>query len=590
MSMLAAWLAAGAAALATLVLYLLRPPARRLVVHSVLIWERVLRGSRRPADRLRWWLSLILAMAIATLIALSVSGRQAGGAATGAGRTVVALDNSPTMAARTTQGGTRLDLAKAEGRRLIKALPPGALVMVADTQRQIATPAFETPADALLLLERLKPGHDPRARIPDVAADARASTRFAVSDGVLLRDLPADTVPVSVFEPVENVGITAFDLATVPGDPRRYQAFLELSNAGGADKPVVLEVTGSGASRISRELVLPANGSITQAVDVSGFDGGPIRAALVAPGDALALDDVAYGFLPMRRVIRVTLVTPGSAYLVKSLSAQPRARVRVIAPSGYADRGDADLYVFDRFAPPAPPRAPAILFNPGRASWLPSTTSAVVEPEVSDWEGMHPVLQNISLRDLYIEAASPARPAADGDNTVLVGARSGGALVLAHDSARRWVWLAFDLSNSNFGLHAAFPAFLNNAIRWLAAENVVVRAQPGAVRIALADARVVAMDGTDVPVTAIGAQARFNADRPGIYTAVNADNRIRIAVNLLDRAVTEVNRSSLEAVSAGAAERAHESWSLLDWWTMLLLAAAALLLFEWITYNRRVTV
>jgi hypothetical protein len=233
---------------------------------------------------------------------------------------------------------------------------------------------------------------------------------------------------------------------------------------------------------------------------------------------------------------------------------------------------------------------PAILFNPGRAAWLPATGAAVSEPEVAAGEGVHPVLQNVSLRDLYIEMAYPALASGEEGSTVLLRSESGAALALAHDAARRWVWLAFDSASSNFGLHAAFPAFLNNTIRWLVAENVVVRAQPGTVRVALEGARVVSMDGSDVPLTSIGGQARFNADRPGIYTVVNADSRLRIAVNLLDRSVTEVNRSSLEAVAASAEKLAPESGTSLDWWTILLLLAAALLLFEWMSYNRRVTV
>lgn len=580
-----------AAAAVTLILYLLRPPARRLVVPSVLIWERVLRGSKRQADRLRWWLSLLLAGTIASLIAIAVFGPQIGGAAKGEGRTVLVLDNSPTMAARTTDGRTRLEQARAEGRRLIQALPAGAQVMVADTQRQIVTPTFELRDLALKTLDALQAGHQVQASIPDVAVIARAGKRYAISDGVLLREVPADFVAVSVFEAVENVGISAFDIEMVPGSPQRYQAFLELANAGGSDKPVELEITGSGAQRISRQLLLPANSATAQVVDISAFDGGPVRAALVAPGDALPADDVAYGFLPLRRLIRVTLVTPGSEFLAKSLAAQPRVRLTVVPPPRYADRGDADLYVFDRFAPRQAPRAPAILFGPGNAGWLPVVAAATAEPEVAVSELRHPVLQNISLRDLYIEKGRTARRGVEKSNAVLLRSRGGGALVLAHDGARRWLWLGFDLEHSNFALHAAFPAFLNNAIQWLAGETTIVRRQPGAVSIELDKARVVAMDGSEPSLTSFGGALRFVADQPGIYTAVSADSRVRMLVSVLDRTVTEVNNSSLPPIDL-ATRTPNEDHAMrlpLDGWMLLLLCAAALLIFEWATYNRRMT-
>ena len=586
-------LAAVCAFAVSLLLYLLRPPARRLVVPSVLIWERVLRGSKRPADRLRWWISLLLAATIASLMAIAALGPQAGVASAANSSTVVVLDNSPTMAARTTDGSTRFDQALAEGRRLIEALAAGDEVMVADTQRQIATPIFEVRDSALALLQNLRPGHDVQARIPEVAAVAPAGNRYVVSDGVLLQDLPPDAIPVSVFEPVENVGITAFELEMIPGDPRRYQAFMEFSNAGAADKPVVLDITGAGGQRITRQLLLPANSSITQLVDVSGFDGGPLRAALAVPGDALSIDDVAYGFLPMRRLIRLTLVTPGSEFLVKSLSAQPRVQLRVIAPSRYADRGDADLYVFDRFAPRNAPRAPAILFNPGNAAWLPASAGTVAEPQVSDWDITHPLLQNVSLRDLYIESAALLRPRADISQAVFLRARSSGpALALAHDAVPRWIWLGFDLEHSNFGLHAAFPAFLNNAIQWTVGESVLVRKRPGIVSIGLTGIRVFAMDGSEPPLSAFGEQSQFSADQPGIYTAVSADQRVRIAVNVLDRKVSEVNRSRLQPQAPLSRDSggAPDLKLPFDGWTLLLLAALVLLMFEWLTYNRRLTV
>ena len=56
-------------ALVTVLLYLLRPPARRVTVPSLLIWARLGAVHHRNAFGLRWWLSLLLALAIGLLIA-----------------------------------------------------------------------------------------------------------------------------------------------------------------------------------------------------------------------------------------------------------------------------------------------------------------------------------------------------------------------------------------------------------------------------------------------------------------------------------------------------------------------------------------
>ncbi len=587
-----AWLAAVAATGVVFALYLLRPPARRRVVPSELIWERVLRGPKHDPDRLRWWLSMLLAALIASLVAVSVLEGRSEGAGAAGDRVVVVIDNSPTTGARTTDGRTRIELARAEARRLIGELAPGTRVMLADTQRQISTPAFESPDAALQQLGRVVVGHDRRVEIPLVAREADVRRRYVISDGVLIGDPPTDALLVSVLEPVENVGITAFELERVPGAPTRYQAFVELVNAGGADKATVLEVTGLGNARIRRELTVPAGGALTEILDLSAFDGGPVRAGVSAPGDALALDDAAYGFLPLRRTIRVMLVSEGNEYLVKSLSAQPRVRLSTTRPSAFSGAAAVDLYVFDRYAPRSRPRAPAILLNPDATPWLPATAGAVARPVLAGWAAEHPVLRNLSLRDLYIESARPARAAAQDDRQVLLRAPGDAALAVAHDAAARWVWLGFDLENSNFALHAAFPAFLNNAIEWLTGETAIMQARTGWVDIDLAGARVAAMDGSEPLIVRTRDDLRFLAGEPGIYTAVSADTRMRIAVNLFDRKVSELNRSRFEAVEAAAiASTGRERFvQALDGWMLMLLAAVALLTLEWVGYNRRLTV
>src|SRR5512144_2460540 len=61
-----------AVAVLVLMLYLIKPRARRLVVPSILIWRLVLRARNPTPDRLRWWLSLLLAALIALAIALAL--------------------------------------------------------------------------------------------------------------------------------------------------------------------------------------------------------------------------------------------------------------------------------------------------------------------------------------------------------------------------------------------------------------------------------------------------------------------------------------------------------------------------------------
>jgi hypothetical protein len=582
--------AVACAAIAVFVLYLLKPPPRRLLIASSLIWDRVLRESHRSSDWLRWLISVLLAVLITALIVIAITRPQLGDAVDGASRLMLVLDNSPTMAARTTDGATRWEHAVAKARAELQARGADTQVLLADTMRRIATPGYEGRDAALERLATLRVAHGVAPRIP-VTADP-AIEMLVFSDGVQLAGVPPHARIESVFDPVENAGITAFEVRPLPADPGRYQAFVEVTNASSADKRIELTIAGVGALRVTTTVPVAGRSSRAQTIDISTLEAGPVRASLTMPGDGLAADDTAFALLPMKRMVRVTLVTSGNPYLEKSLRAQPRVRLTVASPGRYADSRDVDAWVFDRFAPRNPPAAPALLFGPGAASWLPARGGEIVNASAASWAETHPLLENISLHDLYVDRVVPMRatePVGTGD-AVLVRARDRASLVMAHEGAARWISFAFSLEESNFGLHAGFPIFLNNALNWMVGEQAAFATGLGVVEVPLSGARVIAGDGTELPVQAVPGASLLELDEPGFLTAVTANRRLRIAANLLDVKVTDLNRSSLPVArpEAGAQTAALPALPF-EPWAALLLLAALLLGFEWWSWNRRVT-
>ena len=67
-----ALLLVGLTAAAIAALYWLKPPPRRLLVPSNLLWRMVLKERKSSYDQLRWLISLLLALAIGAAIALAV--------------------------------------------------------------------------------------------------------------------------------------------------------------------------------------------------------------------------------------------------------------------------------------------------------------------------------------------------------------------------------------------------------------------------------------------------------------------------------------------------------------------------------------
>jgi hypothetical protein len=147
--------------------------------------------------------------------------------------------------------------------------------------------------------------------------------------------------------------------------------------------------------------------------------------------------------------------------------------------------------------------------------------------------------------------------------------------------------MAFSLKNSDFPLHSGFPLFVDNALGWLSREALAVRKQPGTISVPLAQAEIRQLNGDRTDSYSRGNATMFEAVEPGLYVATHEDTRQYIAVNLASPQYSNLNKTaSLKdrpaAVSAG--------WLQQELWVYMIGAAALLLVLEWVTYHRGVTV
>ena len=572
-------------AAAVVLLYLIRPSRRRWTVPSALIWQRVLHSHSRAPERLRWWASLLLAIAVALMLALGLARPELGAFGGVLERVAVVLDNSATLATLTADGRTRWEHAIERARQLVRAGGAGSRYMLADSQRMIASPRFEEPDAALATLDRLRVVPNGQAVFPDVLASADAAVRVVlVTDGVAHLPVPMEVETLSVFSSADNVGITTFDVRAVPGARGRYQAFVKVLNASPGAKQVALRVAGAGRPSLARVLDIPGGAASSEIFDVSAFDGGPLRASISAQYDALAADDVAYAYLPANRTTRVGLVAAGDSTLARSLRLLPGVHVSIVPRQRV--RGDVDAWVFDGYAPERAPAAPALMFRPPPAPWLPASEGELSATAVSAWAASHPVTDGVSLRDVLVERALALRVPVDAQ--VLASNADGQALILASASGPRWVEVAFALRDSNLALQPGFPVLLSNALDWMTGEAPALQSAPGLIRMPVAEADVLDPGGRQVSTRRLPGATLVEAEEPGVYTATAGDRRERVAVSVADAAVTAVNASRL------ARDAATTAWQTprpaFEPWPGILLAAALLLILEWWAYNRRLTV
>lgn len=573
-------------------LYLLRPPARRVVVASTLIWSRVLERRPRDSKRWRWWLSLALSLLIALALGFSLARPEIASVGGGMRHTVIVVDNSPTMATLRPDGRTRFDHAIDAARDLIAAGGPASRFLVADTMHTVGSPGFDDRREALKTLSGLKPAAGGTPRFPGLGtvagnvAEAPQEVVF-ITDGVAPMTVRAGVRTLTVFEPAVNAGITAFDVRAHANDPRRFDALIEVGNAG--DRPIdaVVTLSGPGHAPIERRQTIAARGFGALIIPATDFTGGALMAKVDAAGDALAADNTAFAFLPVNRRVRVALVTTGNPPLEQALRLDPRVQLTVMAPRQYGDRTGSDVYVFDRFAPAQAPAAPALLIRPGPAPWLPVAGPGVAEQGVDAWLADHPVLDDIAVRDIQIERAVSFRPVA-GKSLALARTADGAVLIAAGETLPRWVAVGFAIADTNFAYQASFPMFLSNAIAWLSGETPAIARSLGTVTVPIERARVSGIDGGRVDTRFVPGATLFNVERAGFFTAEGDGGRARVLANVVDPVVTDVNASPL-GTAAGKATPAAATMIAWEPWFVLLLAALVVMGLEWFAFHRRLT-
>jgi hypothetical protein len=580
-----------AVAAVVVALYLLKPPPLRVTVASSLIWERVLKRKRRDADRWRWWLSLALSLAIALAIAFAIARPEADGPGTAGRQWVIVIDNSPTMGALRSDARTRLEHALDEARAIVERGGSAGRYRVIDTMGAIATPAFEDRRQALARIASIAVEVDgvPRFPVSALSTEGPADAGIVfITDGVAPVQVPTAARTVSVFEAVGNVGITAFEVRGLPGDARRFEAFVAVANAGGRPVRATLTVSGAGHAAIERAIEIPARDVTAMSLPMSDFTGGPLRASVQSADDGFDADDVAWAFLPLKKVARVALLTDGNRALEQALRLDPRIALSVLTPKQYAARTGFDAYVFDRFAPPVAPAAPALLFRPPGVPWLPPIQQVRESPALESWLEAHAVLDNVSLRDADIRRAETFA-IGSGATTTLAREAGGGALMIASESTPRWIASGFAIADSNFASQASFPMFVANSIAWLLDETPAVARGLGTVAAPVERARVLTPEGNPTDTRFVPGATLFRAEAPGIYTAEGAAGRSRVIANLLEPAITDVNATRLEPAPSAELSMSR-AVARPEPWVALLLAALALMLVEWWTYHRRWTV
>jgi hypothetical protein len=583
------WLVlAGAGALAAaLFLIKLRPP--RILIPSLSLWQRVLDASPDVTrwEKIRRAVSLIITILIAIALGLAVvrPSRLAGAGAAGRGRTLIVLDSSWSMLARTHGRETRWDRALAEARRIAATTEQVAIATTADGLVQGLTDDVVLVESALA---RLSPAGYGDTSWPTVSGVE--SVHF-ITDGAVARHLDPSVVVHSVFEPVGNVAITAFDVRPTLAPARRGPdaevgtAYLEVANFSLKPQTVHITMVRGKTTIADNRTDLAAGEAYRQVVPLVRRGDPDLHAHVEAADNALDVDDDGFAWIARAQPLAVTVVGEHTEWLKRLLGSDPDVRATFVTPSTYRASAGEDVTIFDRWAPSTLASTPALYFAPpDDTPWLDAAGTDERRPRW-DVAGAHAVLTGVDPITLRVDRA---RDCSSPLLAPVARSTKGTPLVCVGESAdRRAIVVGFGPSDSNLASAPAFPVLVANALEWLGRPQTRdLSLRPGLTSFTEAS-RVTRADGESIPLTGMPGEAFGVLAAPGLYGVRNAGARNTIAVNAADPQRSNVARTSLTtsanvARARGALER--------PWWLACALLAFVLAFAEWWTWQRRVTV
>ena len=421
-----------------------------------------------------------------------------------------------------------------------------------------------------------------------------------------------------------NIGIVAFNARRYPRNKLSFELFLEVVNH--RDTPARADLTLYSDGRlieVQRLRLEPGKRTrfICDPTDPDGqraawcklaAGGALLEARLTRPGgaagrlDDFPLDDRAWALLPRRARQKVLLVTRGNLYLEGALLLEDSLEITRVRPDAYTEAAArlAEAVIFDRFFPASPPPTSYLAVAPPDATSPVAVKRRVSSPLITEQDASHPVMRWVTLKDVNIsEAAAYTR--APEVRVLAASFREPIIVATLDDTSRRSVVIGFDVTRSDLPMRVAFPLLVMNSLDWFSGESddLVTSFRVGQ-RISVAAEHIapgtrageVSIRGPAGLVSAAQVErgrVSFVGHRVGVYRLRLAGGELHIAANLAHAG--ESNTRPAPSLSLGGARIeppavAGPGLVRRQIWPYLLLVVAALLLMEWFTYNRRVTV
>lgn len=592
--------------LAVLAFFLLRPRRHRVVVASLLVWQRTIQA--RADDTWLAWLrrhALLLLQLLAVIgftLALARPERQA---TKELGPPVaLVMDVSASMAIADSDGTPRIQQARDEAAAFVSALGDDRRVSLITAGAVPRTLVAQTTDRATVT--RSLGGIEPEASYGrlDAALDMARSLADPAAGGIValftdngLAGGPQPAFPgvrtVVVGEPAPNVALVSFQVRRRLDVPDLVQGVVAARNEGSTATAADVVVTAGPGTTLVRSIELaPGERGVLVFDDLPAAAG--YEAEVRAPDDGLPTDDLAFAALNEPSRLSVVVVGDEPWPIVRALQAVPAVTAQAVGADAFdAGTSAADLYVFQGFAPESLPSVSTVLVQPPEIPALGLDAPATNDAPPLSLPGS-PLLRSVDVGDLLSGADVSYSP----PPWALVDLSVGGRALLAHGvvDGRRTAVIGFDVAGPGISQAPWFPVFWSNVVRWadpFAPLPEGVQLEPGRparlITHPRADRITVTTPFGDTTEFAAPTPAVLEVGAPGAYTVRQFLGQQLLAQTSIDFApilAATTGRVGVPSGRVATAESSSRVQQQVEIWPWVAGLALALLLAEWWVFHR----
>ena len=606
---------AGFVSAGLIAIYLLDRSKRRQVVATLRFWTAgQVPEEMKHKRRVNQPWSLLLQIVSLLLLLLAIAGPRLG--ELGSARDhVLLLDTSAWMGARTRQG-ILLDQAKSVALRYVNSLPALDRVMLVRADA-LATPVTPFESDRKAVADALRRSQPSTSALNLEQAlefaqqaqklQSRKAGEIVFAGAGRIPKQEADLTPpanlrmLAIPAAGENVGVRKLGVRRVASGAARaasgadsWEAYVGLRNDGMKPREVELALSYAGAAAGGKTMTLEA-GAESQATFVfharaAGLVEARIRSTN-GRGDAFPQDDRAVIELPIGRTLKVVVYSAEPQLMKPLIAGNAQVDAAFLAPAQYDPLAQADIVIFDRFAPrEAPSNAPSIWIEPPAGSPFPVRAMAE-RVKLDRWHQETPLGAGLYTKDAELATAQVFNPS-PGDQTVAESSQ--GPVVVVRPGVVKMAALGFHPMRSSMKYDLAAPLLMANILRWMAPEiflrSDVQAGTVGTVNVTLdsgvsaASIKVLAENQRTLPFTVEGNNLRFFAGAPGNIHVVMGDRETVYSLTLPDTG--DVAWQPPANVARGITRGSAVSGSPPNPWPWLALAGGLGLLADWLLYGR----